>query len=90
MSGRGLPTNEDLMVELHAISARLDRGDKRFAELDEKLRHLSGVTEAAATLETVAQTWKLASLGGRIVKWMASVAAAIGALWVLLNDGPKA
>lgn len=89
MSGRG-PSNADLMDELTAIKNRLDKGDARFREFDELRQKLDGVADAAATLETVAQTWKLASLGGRVVKWLASVAAAIGALWVLLHDGPRA
>lgn len=76
------PTNADIMAELVKINVRLDKGDERFRQLD-------GVQEAAATLEMVAQTWKLASLGGRIVKWVASVAAAIGALWIFFKDGPK-
>lgn len=90
MSGRGSPTNADLMDKLTEVNNRLDRGDLRFRELDEQLKKLDGLMDAAATLETVAQTWKLASLGGRVVKWLASVAAAIGALWVLLHDGPRA
>jgi fatty acid-binding protein DegV len=83
------PTNTDIMDALAKINARLDKGDESFREIRSDLKKMAGIQQAADTLVTVAQTWNLVSLGGRIIKWAATVLAAFGALWVFFREGPQ-
>ena len=90
-------TNEELasMIADHsaAVNARLvaiEQGtDRRFAAIEGAMEKMAGIQDSADTLVMVAQTWKLADLGGRVVKWMATLLAGLAAIYLFVRDGPQ-
>lgn len=78
------PSNRELLAELEKINDRLDRGDQWFAEMKQ-------LRTDAKTLAQVAEGYRLANLGGRLLLWTVSLLAALGALWkfVLHGELPK-
>lgn len=92
MSGANLhpptePSNADIMAKLNQISLRLDRGDRRFTAIDKKFAALDRISADAKVLAEVAQGYRLASLGGKVLIWLASVLAAIGVIWFVFTHG---
>ena len=79
-------TNEELASMIDAHSAAVD---KRLAAIETDMRALAGIRDVADTLEVVAQTWQLADLGGRMVKWLATLLAGLAAIWLFVRDGPQ-
>lgn len=74
------PSNRELMTELEKINDRLDRGDQWFEEMKQ-------LRSDAKTLAQVAEGYRLANLGGRLLLWAVSVLAAVGAWWKLVMHG---
>lgn len=79
-------TNEDLAEMIRHLS---EKTDARLTSMEADMRKMASIRDSAETLMAVADTWKLASLGGRIVKWLATLAAGVGALWLFVKDGPR-
>lgn len=62
------PIQVQIQLQLKAIEQRLDKGDQRFAQLGEKLDKLLYAFNAANGI-----------VSG--IKWLAAIAAGVGALW---------
>lgn len=81
------PSNADIMAELQKINLRLDRGDRRFTAMDRKITALDKIAADAKVLAQVAEGYRLAGLGFRLVLGLASLLAALGVIWFVIANG---
>ena len=70
-------TLDDVMRALQEVSTQLEKGDAKFQQIEDTFRKLEGVIAAAEILETVANTYRLAGLGGKIMKGVLAFLAAV-------------
>lgn len=78
------------------LAERLDRGDRRFQAIETKLASLEEQTgclpqmqaDVAATRELV-EALSAVKTVARFIKWSASLAAALAALWAIVRASAK-
>jgi hypothetical protein len=75
---------------LAAIAAQLDALTDHLARLeylteDETVKALKGLVDSAPVLKDLADGYRLAGKAGNFIKWIASVAAGLGAFWAFVQ-----
>jgi hypothetical protein len=75
---------------LAAIAAQIEALTDHLARLEyltdeETVKALKGLVEAAPSLEELADGYRLAGKAGNFIKWIASVAAGLGAIWAFVR-----
>lgn len=76
----------DVLRAVERTEARLEHGDQRFEVIDQHLDELRDVREASQVLVNVADTYRLAGKGGRILKVVLGFLAALAAIWTGVTE----
>lgn len=85
--------NGDVGTELASIKRRLDAGSKRMRKIEDEMAINTEITTEIRDLLAAAKLgFKVLGYLGSGVKWVGSIAAAVGAIWTLaqafLHIGP--
>ena len=83
------------------LAERLDKGDRRFGAIEEKLDALiESVDKLTATVEPIKDDisvikemtsgWRAVGTIGKFAKWVGSIATALAAIWLILKVSARA
>ena len=89
------------MVTHEDLNDRLVKGDARFCIIETKLDDLIGIvtklTETVepirndiSTIKEITGGWKALGTLGQFAKWAGGIAAALGAIWIVMKAATKA